>query len=524
MRIGIDVGGTHTDAVLLHDSEVIASTKALTTADVLTGITNALDTILAGEGVNQSDIEAVMIGTTQFTNAVVERRELSEVAAVRIGLPSGNGLPPMADWPDDIADALGRHTYMLKGGTLYDGWPLAPLDEAEIEAAIADIAAKGIRNVAISAVFSPMNAAPERHVEARVRAAIPDARITLSYSMGRLGLMERENAALLNTALLAFADRVVDAFTDALKVRGLECPMYVSQNDGTLMNADFVRQFPALTFASGPTNSLRGACKLTGLTDAIVVDIGGTTSDIGVLDGGFPRESNVVISVGGVRTNFRMPDIMAVGLGGGSLVVDEGATIGPRSVGHRLVTEGMVFGGETLTTTDLIVAAGHVDIGDKSRVSGLDTELVARGNRTIHQMLDQAIDMMKPNAEPVPVILVGGGAVLVTGGLKAASVLHRPMNADVANAIGAAIAQIGGECERFVSYSAQPRDEALKKVTDEAIKRAVDAGADADTIRVADIEETAIPYMDEGNTRVRVKVIGDIAALKPVKPTTKEAN
>jgi len=292
--------------------------------------------------------------------------------------------------------------------------------------------------------------------------------------------------------------------------------MFVSQNDGTLMNSSFVKQFPALTFASGPTNSLRGACKLTGLTDAIVVDIGGTTSDIGVLEGGFPRESNVVISVGGVRTNFRMPDIMAVGLGGGSIVAEDGNTIGPQSVGHRLVTEGLVFGGNTLTATDLIVGSGGLgaeDIGDKAGLSGVSEETIANGIATIHQMLDRAIDMMKPNSDPVPVILVGGGAVLVTGGLKVASVLHRPENAGVANAIGAAIAQIGGESERLVSYSSLPRDEAIKAVTDEATERAVIAGADPSTIRVAEIDETAIPYMDEGNTRVRVKVIGDIAIL-----------
>lgn len=513
MRIGIDVGGTHTDAVLLDGSDIVASTKALTSADVLTGITNALDTVMADAGVPQTAVEAVMIGTTQFTNAVVERRELSKVAAIRVGLPSGEGLPPMVDWPDDIADALGRTSYMVKGGSLYDGWPLAELDEDQIDAAIADIAAKGIENVAISAVFSPMNAAPERMVAEKVQAAIPKARITCSHTMGRLGLMERENAALLNASLLAFAERVVDAFLEAIRARGFTCPMYVSQNDGTLMNVDFVRQFPALTFSSGPTNSLRGACKLTGLNDAIVVDIGGTTSDIGVLEDGFPRESNVVIEVGGVRTNFRMPDIMAVGLGGGSIVAPDGENIGPRSVGHRLVTEGMVFGGDTLTSTDLIVAAGHADIGDKSRVAGLDAGVVAAGNNTIHRMLDKAIDMMKPNADPVPVILVGGGAVLVSGNLKAASTLHRPKNAGVANAIGAAIAQIGGEAERLLSYSQLPRDAAIKKVTNEAIERAVQAGADASTIRVADIEETAIPYMDEGNTRVRVKVIGDIAAL-----------
>jgi len=481
MRIGIDVGGTHTDAVILDGNKVIAATKALTSADVVGGIIEALDTLLRDGAVSQDKIEIVMIGTTQFTNAIVQRRELAPVAAIRIGLPSGRGMPPMIDWPADIKDALGEHVYMLHGGYLYDGYPVANIDAAEVDAVIADLVSKNIKNVAIASAFSPMNAEPENNVGAKIKAAIPDAQLTLSHSFGRLGLMERENAAIMNTALLPFANKVVGSFLNALKKRGLNCPAYISQNDGTLMNADFVKNYPALTFASGPTNSLRGAYKLTGLEDAIVVDIGGTTSDIGVLQGGFPRESNVVIEIGGVRTNFRMPDILAIGLGGGSLVQNDGASIGPHSVGHKLVTEGLVFGGGTLTATDVLVASGQADIGDVSKVKSVPKETVRNAMQTIHDMLDQNIEMMKPGGKDMPVILVGGGSVLVTGSLKAASKLYRPKNADVANAIGAAIAQVGGEAERMISYRQTPRDDAIRVV-----------------------------YMDEGATRIRVKVIGDL--------------
>jgi N-methylhydantoinase A/oxoprolinase/acetone carboxylase beta subunit len=511
MRIGIDVGGTHTDAVILHGDDIISATKAMTTADVVSGITDALDTLLSDGAVAQSSIEMVMIGTTQFTNAIVQRRELAPVAAVRIGLPSGQGMPPMVDWPEDISGALGGHVYMLHGGYLYDGFPVADLRENEVSALIADLIAKGIKNIAIASAFSPMNAQPEKIVASRILAAIPDARITLSHNFGRLGLMERENAAILNTALLPFADRVVGSFSNALANRGLKCPAYISQNDGTLMSADFVRSFPALTFASGPTNSLRGAYKLTGLKDAIVVDIGGTTSDIGVLQDGFPRESNTIIEIGGVRTNFRMPDILAVGLGGGSLVLDDGKTIGPQSVGHKLITEGMVFGGSTLTTTDILVAGGGATVGDPGLVADVPRSTVTQATTSMHAMLDRSIEMMKPGGRDMPVILVGGGAILVTGSLQAASQLHRPENAGVANAIGAAIAQIGGEAERMMSYRQTPREEAIAIVTRDATERAVKAGAEESSINAVDIEETTIPYMDDGDTRIRVKVIGNLA-------------
>lgn len=513
MRIGIDVGGTHTDAVLLDGDKILSTNKSLTTADVASGIMNALNTLIADAKVTESQITAVMIGTTQFTNAVVERKELSPVAAIRVALPSGDGLPPMVDWPEDIAQAVGRHTFLLHGGYLYDGWPVAQMIEQEIDELIEQLLAKDLKNIAIASSFSPMNPQPELDVADRIRRAIPDARITLSHKIGSLGLLERENAAILNASLLPLADRVVEAFNNALKSHGLTCPMYISQNDGTLMNADFVKQFPALTFASGPTNSLRGACKLSGLTDAIVVDIGGTTSDIGILQDGFPRESHAVIDVGGVRTNFRMPDIKAVGLGGGSMVNHDGTSIGPRSVGHRLVEKGLIFGGDTLTSTDIAVALGQADFGEPEKVKHLDKALLENAKKTMLTMLDQNIDMMKPNSDPVPVILVGGGTILIESGLQTTSELIRPQNAGVANAIGAAIAQIGGEAEGMMNYRQTPREEVINQVTADAITRAVEAGADKNTIRTADIEETAIPYMDDGMTRVRVKVIGDIAQL-----------
>ncbi len=511
LRIGIDVGGTHTDAVLLDGDEVVASTKSLTSRDVSSGILEALETILAGDSGIEQKVEAVMLGTTQFTNAVIERRELAEVAAIRIGLPSGRGIPPKTGWPGDIASCLGDNVYMLRGGYLYDGWPLAQLDDREIDQVIGDLKAKRVEAVAISSAFSPMNPEPERLLAERIRAALPDIHITESHSIGRLGILERENAAMLNASLLGFAGRVVDSFVAAIRERGLNCRFFISQNDGTLMDAEFARRYPALTFASGPTNSLRGASKLTGLNDAIVVDIGGTTSDFGILQDGFPRESNIVIDVGGVRTNFRMPDILSIGLGGGSLVASDGASVGPRSVGHELVGKGLVFGGETLTATDIVVAAGHAEIGDPETVKNLKPEVVAAAQGEIARMLNAGIEKMKPSSDPLPVVLVGGGAVLVTEKLAAASNMLLPEHSGVANAIGAAIAQIGGEAERMISYDKITRQDAISQVTREATNVALTAGAEAASIRVADIEETSISYMPGNTVRVRVKVVGDIS-------------
>jgi len=523
LRVGVDVGGTHTDAVLLDGDSILATAKALTSVDVTSGILEALEAILTEQCGREESIEAVMLGTTQFTNAVIERRELAEVAAIRIGLPSGKGLPPKVGWPEDIAACLGEHVYMIQGGCLYDGWPLAELNDREIRSVIGDLKARNVEAVSISSVFSPMNPRDEVFLSEKIRHAIPGIHVTMSHKIGRLGILERENAALLNASLLNFADRVVTSFTAAITQRGLKCRFFVSQNDGTLMDADFVREYPALTFASGPTNSLRGASKLTGLGNAIVVDVGGTTSDIGVLQDGFPREANDVIEVGGVRTNFRMPDLLSIGLGGGSLISDDGSEVGPRSVGHRLLQDGLVFGGNTLTATDIVVAAGQANVGDASRVKGINTEIVATAINRMHQRLNQSIEKMKPSSEPMPVVLVGGGAILVNETLEGASEIHRPQHADVANAIGAAIAQIGGESERMVAYDKVPRDDAVRAVGEEATRIAIAAGANQATLRIAEIEETSISYMANNTTRLRVKVVGEIEGLSSCMSATGEA-
>lgn len=511
MRIGIDVGGTHTDAVLMQGDTLLASHKAMTSHDVVIGVENAIRKVIGEHDV--ASIQAVMIGTTQFTNAVVERKQLAEVAAVRLAMPSGAELPPMTDWPKDIAQAIGQHSFMVKGGYLYDGNPLGAIDDDEIAALIAQLKQKALHNIAISAAFSPMNPDQEIMLGEQISKAIPHANITLSHRIGSLGILERENAAILNASLKPFADKVVEAFKQALISVNLTCPMFISQNDGTLMNADFVKHYPALTFASGPTNSLRGAFKLTGKANAIVVDVGGTTSDIGFLQNGFPRESNRVIKVGGIRTNFRMPDIQAVGIGGGSIVTDDGRQIGPESVGHTLLEKALVFGGDCLTASDIAVATGAMQMGDPQKVAKLATTLKSNAQATILQEIDANIEKMKPNSDPVPVILVGGGAALIPEGLSSASELIRPPNAGVANAIGAAIAQIGAEAESMLSYAQTSRQDAIAQVSKQASKLAVDAGADAKSLTVLSVDETAIPYMEDKMTRVRVKVVGNVASL-----------
>ncbi len=496
--------------MLLDRNDVLAWAKHPTTPDVSTGIVGAVRSVLQGVQVAPAEIGAVMLGTTHFTNAVVQRRELARIAVLRLGWPATTSIPPLEDWPDDLRDAVAGYLAILPGGHQFDGREISPLDPRALTEAARHIEEARLEAVAISAVFSP--AAPE-HEEAVARflsERLPGLRVTQSREIGRIGLLERENAAALNACLVPLAERTVQAISEALVQLGLEAPLYLSQNDGTLMTADYAARYPVLTFASGPTNSMRGAAFLSGVRDGIVLDVGGTTTDGGALVHGFPREASFAVSIGGVRTNFRMPDVVSIGLGGGSIVAADGATVGPQSVGYRLSEEALVFGGTTLTATDIAVAAGRAQLGDAMRVADLPAHLVQRALATIDRRLSELVDSLKTTAAPVAVVVVGGGSILVPERLEGASDVIRPPHAAVANAIGAAIAQVSGEVDRIVSLEHQTRDSALAAARADACRAAVAAGADPATVTVVEVEEIPLAYLPSNAVRVRVKAVGDL--------------
>jgi N-methylhydantoinase A/oxoprolinase/acetone carboxylase beta subunit len=508
-RIGIDVGGTNTDAVLIENDAVVDAVKTATTEDVTSGVTTALTDLLARTK-GAPGLDAVMIGTTHFTNAVVQRRDLKPIAAVRVGLPAGASLEPFIDWPEDLCAVVRKAWYMVEGGHEYDGRPIVPFDAKGMRAIAAKIRDAGIDSVAVTAVFSPLTAECELRAAEILRETIPGVAVTLSHTLGRIGLLERENVTGLNACLIDLGRRTTAAFKDALRRAGIAAPFYLTQNDGTVMLAEVAADNPVYSFASGPTNSMRGAAFLSRLGDAMVVDVGGTTSDVGCLVHGFPREANNVVEIGGVRTLFRMPDLLSLGLGGGTMVTQDPLTVGPRSVGFRLTKEGLVFGGSTLTTTDIAVAAGLIDLGDRARVRHLDRALVDATIARTHAMLAEAVDRMKTDAAPVKLIAVGGGAFLVPDRMEGVSEVVQVPHRAVANAVGAAIAQVSGEIDQI--FSGLTRDAALAEAKTLAEQKAIRAGAAPASLKVVEVEDLPLAYLPGNSLRVRVRVVGDIAA------------
>ena len=425
-------------------------------------------------------------------------------------------------------------TFYLKGGLEIDGREICPLDPSEIKKAASEIVAAGIRKVALVGVFSALDH-DGRHEE-RARSLMLEEEsilsVVCSHTIGGNGLVARENATILNASILALANKSIAGYKRGLVDLELTCPLYLTQNDGTLTDASLAASLPIKTFASGATNSMMGAAFLQGLDvsgvgsekQVIVIDIGGTTTDIGaLLPSGFPRPAPNFVEVGGVRTNFEMPDVLSVGLGGGSHVkIDEQdhvKAVGPESVGYQLSTQALVFGGAVLTATDVAVKAGELNIGDPDKLSSLSSQKLAEARRAIKAKVERLIDDIRVSALPITLLVVGGGSIILQDKPDGVVECISPPHHDSANAVGAAIAKVAGETDVIEILA----DKAEAVATDESKKRAIEAavvkGAEREDVSIVEFSKIPLQYVNNKATRFIVKAAGRLAvsALRKAK-------
>lgn len=514
LRLAIDVGGSNTDCVVLDaGGALLGKHKERTTADVTSGLVASVAGLLARHpDIMPADIAHIMIGSTHVMNALIERRDMTKVAAVRLSSDLKTAVRPLFGWPADLSDAVLHSCAVISGGHEIDGSPSVPLDEFALREFF--LRARGRAGaVSITASFAPLDPSHEMAAAQIARDVLgPDLHISLSNQIGSVGLLERENATVLNAALSGVAQQMADSLRCALDELGLDhAEAFFSQNDGNLMALEYAFDYPVLTIGSGPANSLRGALYLTGLTDAIVVDIGGTTTDIGVLSSGFPRQSEAGAVIGGIATNFRMPDLISLGIGGGTAISDDAGdvVVGPGSVAKNLATEALVFGGSTATLTDAAVAEGRVDLGD------LDVDRETR--RILKSALEQAesaileaADSISGGATNLPVVAVGGGSVLLSESYDGLRIL-RPDHHDVANAVGAAIGSMSGQIDRVFLLRDTTREAVLREAREAAINQAIRAGAHPAHVEIIELDEIPLSYLADPALRVRARAAGPLA-------------
>lgn len=314
--LGLDTGGTFTDAVLLADGRrVIASAKALTTPwNLAIGIGKAIRAVLdaSAPGASRTDVSLVSVSTTLATNAVVENR-FSPVCTLVIGF-------------DDAMierSGLKRHeggvVVRIQGGHIATGEESAALDEAAVARAVSEYGPL-VEAFAVAAHFSVRNPAHELRARQIIRALSPKP-VTCAHELSsKLDAPRRALTAALNARLTPQIRHLIEALSHVLVEESIDAPLMIVKGDGSLMKAEIALEYPVETILSGPAASVVGARFLTGLQDFLLSDMGGTTTDIAVVSGGRPVIRDEGALVGVWRTMVEAVDVRTTGLGGDSEV------------------------------------------------------------------------------------------------------------------------------------------------------------------------------------------------------------
>lgn len=460
MIIGLDVGGTHVDAVLIKGNQVLRRAKAPTgTGDLLSPINAALDELLAG--LDPRAVSQVNLSTTVCTNAIVE----GKVAAVGMLLESGPGVNPSYL-------ACGQATYFLSGAVDHRGRETAPVDHREVDRAARELQAKGIRHVGVVGKFSARNPAHELEI-GRILAQ-RFSKVALGHTLsGRLNFPRRVYSTYLNLAVSDVYAGFAAAIRSSFHEKRLTAPVHILKADGGTLTLDASLASPVETILSGPAASIMGVLALCSIaSDAVVLDIGGTTTDIALMADGVPLLEPQGIRIGPYPTLVRALLSRSVGVGGDSRVrvVDGRLQIGPQREGLAAA-----LGGPVPTPTDALVALGLVELGNRElaleamagigKSLGMDRLTAAR--RVFQETLDLIVKgiqetiadvnarpaytvrevLMGREIRPTRVIAIGGPAEAIAPGLEERLGLPVmvPPHAGVANAIGAAASKTTAE-------------------------------------------------------------------------------
>ncbi len=510
-RIGIDIGGTNTDAILMDASQhLISSIKVPTSQDIAEGFTQALNQLLLQSKVKRDEIQSISVGTTHATNAILQGTHLNRVGVIRIAGQMPTAIPSCYGWPTALQKAVFVGTESISGGFDCQNKEITLFNSMQAKDAIQKLLEKGAESLAIIGVFSPMNPDHELLTAEIIKSICGNCfPYALSHEVGGIGFIERENTTILNAALKRVMSEGFSQLSRIKNSLGISGSLFFTQNNGSLISVKQAIDNPILTISAGPTNSFIGASQLTGLRDAIIVDIGGTSSDIGMIKKGFPKRSLNITSIGGVKLNFSMPDVLSIGLGGGSHTsLNNGdILIGPLSTGRSLFQQAQCFGGSQLTLTDAAIIAGHLEI------TGASKKLISLSQEDAFSILEHAfirlehdIRLMSGNNNSLPVILVGGGASIFKNKLD-----HRvliPSHSHVANAYGAALAEITGTIDKVVSL--EQRESTLEKLQHDATNLAISNGAHPQSTQICNIEIIPYHYSQKQIARVIVTASGKL--------------
>jgi N-methylhydantoinase A len=462
MLIGIDVGGTTTDAVLIRNGEVCSTAKVSTEpGNLLNSLVEALDAV--SRDIPPEQLERVVFSTTVITNLIAEGKT-DRVALVLIPGPGVN--PASYTFPD---------SFYLKGAMDYRGREIDPLDEVEIRKTVGLIRESGFSRAAIISKFGQRNSSHELRVEEIFREDYPGCKLELGHKVsGKLNFPRRIATAMLASATRERYQEFVEKIKKALDERNIRAPVYILKADGGTLPVEKSIEFPVETIFSGPAASTVGALALTpeGQT-SVIVDIGGTTTDLALILSGKPLLASKGAKLGGFLTHVRAFAVRSIAVGGDSVIRVKDLSLGTKqmTVGPDRAGPAYCMGGKETTPTDALKFLGLIEVGNPERASEAikvtaselgksETETASLIVDRVAQMITDAVNEMffeweqepayrvwevlqEKKARPENVVGIGGGAkgliAEIAKKLNANPVI--PEYAEVGNAIGAAVAR-----------------------------------------------------------------------------------
>lgn len=462
MLIGIDVGGTTTDAVLIRNGEVCSTAKVSTEpGNLLNSLLEALDAV--SRDVPPEQLERVVFSTTVITNLIAEGKT-DRVALVLIPGPGVN--PASYTFPD---------SFYLKGAMDYRGREIDPLDEVEIKRTVGLIRESGFSRAAIISKFGQRNSSHELRVEEIFREDYSGCKLELGHKVsGKLNFPRRIATAMLASATRERYQEFVEKIKKALDERSIRAPVYILKADGGTLPVEKSIEFPVETIFSGPAASTVGALALTpeGQT-SVIVDIGGTTTDLALILSGKPLLASKGAKLGGFLTHVRAFAVRSIAVGGDSVIRVKDLSPGTKqiTVGPDRAGPAYCMGGKETTPTDALKFLGLIEVGNPERASEAikvtaselgksETETASLIVDRVAQMITDAVNEMffeweqepayrvwevlqEKKARPENVVGIGGGAkgliAEIAKKLDANPVI--PEYAEVGNAIGAAVAR-----------------------------------------------------------------------------------
>ena len=468
--LGIDVGGTHTDAVLIDSKGVAAEAKIPTNpADLMSSLKAVLQEVLQGR--SPGDISRFSLSTTLCTNAIVQHK----TDPVGVLVSAGAGLDP-------AQFALGEHFVRLDGALDHRGAEILAMDRSQVKERIQGLAGAGVRVFAVVGKFSPRNPGHEKLMEQELLGRGCDY-VTLGHTLsGQLNFPRRIATAYYNSAVWRIYNGFADAVHGALDGMGLSAPVHVLKADGGTMLLEQSRSRPVETILSGPAASVMGLVALCDIRgDAVLLDIGGTTTDIAVFASGAPILDRQGTAIRERATLVRALHTQSIGIGGDSAVqvADGTLAVGPQRHGECLAK-----GGPVPTLVDALNVLGHCRHGRTedswNGMHGLGERLGIAPEEAARRVLDQAVSTIRQavgamldaiNNRPVYTVyevleerrisperiyLMGGPAEAMSAPLSRDMGLESvvPGHAAVANAVGAALARPTMLVELFADTSA----------------------------------------------------------------------